>query len=215
MLAVSDTGIGMDAATRERIFEPFFTTKELGKGTGLGLSTVYGIVQQSGGGTRRLQRAGPRHHVQDLPAAGGRRRPTAARPRQPAIAAAGTETILLVEDEPALRALTRADPGVGRLHRARSRQRRGSAGARSPSTTGPFDLLLTDVVMPGMNGRELADARRASCGPSMQGALHVRATRTTPSCGTACSMTGSRFISKPYAPSELRRKVRETLGGWP
>src|SRR2546425_610995 len=155
MLAISDTGCGMDAETQSRIFEPFFTTKELGKGTGLGLSTVYGIVRQSGGhiwvysepgqGTAfkiYLPRNGQALHVE---------KPT------PGLAESwrGTETILLVEDEDALRELTRhileAD-GYAVLEADRPDKTIEVAVGHC----GPIHLMLTDMVMPGMNGVVLA-----------------------------------------------------------
>jgi two-component system cell cycle sensor histidine kinase/response regulator CckA len=122
MLAVSDTGTGMDAATRARIFEPFFTTKEKGKGTGLGLATVFGIVQQSGGHIGVYSEPGraPRSRSTS-------RAPTGP-PRWPASSSAGrrragSETILLVEDEDQVRAVARHPPAL-RLQRARSLERR-------------------------------------------------------------------------------------------
>ena len=109
MLAVSDTGIGMDAQTLARIFEPFFTTKEKGKGTGLGLATVYGIVKQSGGSHLGLQRAGHGHDVQGLPPAGRAAPSCRASTQAPAAEPArGTETILLVEDDEQVRAPARS-----------------------------------------------------------------------------------------------------------
>ena len=175
MLAISDTGAGMDAATRARIFEPFFTTKETGKGTGLGLSTVFGIVEQSGGtiwvtselgrGTTfkvYLPRADGRGRSATA-ASGGRRRPRAQR----------TETILLVEDDEQVRTVDAHDPRATRLHGARgdATAARRCAGLREPRQR-QIDLLLTDVVMPRMSGRELAE-RVARLRAGAEGALHV------------------------------------------
>ena len=150
---------GMDAETQARIFEPFFTTKEPGKGTGLGLATVYGIVKQSGGDISVYSEPGRGHDVQDLPAA----RSEAPEP-QPAdvgdagVAPGGTETILLVEDEDDVRELVARGPRAQRLHGARGARTATEALAdRASSTPAPIDLLLTDVVMPQMSGRELAE----------------------------------------------------------
>src|SRR5882672_8996496 len=161
MLIVSDTGSGMDAQTQAHIFEPFFTTKEQGRGTGLGLATVYGFVKQSGGYvwvqsepgvgstfTIYLPQVGealPRAHTKD----GG------------AALARGAETILLVEDEESLRTLTRSqleDSGYTVLE-----ANCGSEAIRiARQHRGPIHLLLTDVVMPGMNGRAVAEVLTAS-----------------------------------------------------
>jgi PAS domain S-box-containing protein len=210
MLAVSDTGIGMDALTRERIFEPFFTTKELGKGTGLGLSTVYGIVQQSEGGL--FVYSEPGHgttfkvylpQVDEIPA-----KPLILDSRDQS----GTETILLVEDEPALRALTkRVLSSVG--YTVIDAPSGEEALAKLTAHDGPVHLMLTDVVMPGMNGRELA-VRVAELRPEIK-VLYASGYTDDAIFRHGVLDDGSRFISKPYAPSELRRKVRETLGGWP
>jgi PAS domain S-box-containing protein len=206
MLAMSDTGIGMDEATRERIFEPFFTTKEIGKGTGLGLSTVYGIVQQSEGGLFVYSEPGRGTTfkvylplVDDTPDV-----PLAIE----ADNQSGTETILLVEDEPALRALTRRvlssagytviDAGSG-----------DDALKTLAAFSGPVHLMLTDVVMPGMNGRDLA-TRVAALRPDIK-VLYASGYTDDAIFRHGVLDDGSRFISKPYAPGELRRKVREAL----
>jgi PAS domain S-box-containing protein len=161
MLIVSDTGSGMDAQTQAHIFEPFFTTKEQGRGTGLGLATVYGFVKQSGGYVWVQSEPGvgstftiylplvgealPRAHTKD----GG------------AALARGAETILLVEDEESLRTLTRSqleDSGYTVLE-----ANCGSEAIRiARQHRGPIHLLLTDVVMPGMNGRAVAEVLTAS-----------------------------------------------------
>jgi CheY-like chemotaxis protein len=209
MVAVSDTGTGMDEATRQRIFEPFFTTKELGKGTGLGLSTVYGIVQQSGGSIWVYSEPGRGTTFKIyLPRVDDSAPPEAA--AAPVAAAPGTETILLVEDEPALRGLTRRileSGGYTVIEASHGLE----ALERLEAHTGPLDLVLTDVVMPGMNGRELA-------GRVLERRPDVRVLYASGYTDDAILRHGvldaaSRFISKPYTPSELKRKVREVLDG--
>ncbi len=206
MLSISDTGVGMDEATRERIFEPFFTTKEPGKGTGLGLSTVYGIVQQSEGGLFVYSEPGQGTTVKVyLPRVDQS-------PAEPARAAggegSGNETILLVEDEPALRALTRrmlSSAGYTVLE-AGSGDEALAVLARHEGTV---HLMFTDVVMPGMNGRDLA-RRVAEIRPAVK-VLYASGYTDDAIFRHGVLDDGSRFISKPFAPGELRRKIREIL----
>jgi PAS domain S-box-containing protein len=207
MLAVSDTGIGMDEATRQRIFEPFFTTKDIGKGTGLGLSTVYGIVQQSEGGL--FVYSEPGHGttfkvylplVDEVPA------PPPALER---VDERGTETILLVEDEPALRSLTKrilSSAGYAVL----DAESGDHALALLAEHDGPVHLVLTDVVMPGMNGRDVA-TRVTALRPGIR-VLFASGYTDDTIFRHGVLDDGSCFISKPYGPGELRRKVREALG---
>ena len=160
MIAVTDTGVGMDQPTLERAFEPFFTTKDVGKGTGLGLSQVYGFVRQSAGHVRIYSELGegttvkiylPRH-VGDEDAARGRRN----RRRQPR-ARSAPRRILVVEDDDALRAYTVEILTRARLSRA-GRRRTAPPRCEMLDSAADVDLLFTDVVMPGgMNGRQLAD----------------------------------------------------------
>ena len=207
MLAVSDTGVGMDEATRQRIFEPFFTTKELGKGTGLGLSTVYGIVQQSEGGLFVYSEPGrgttfkvylPQvDEVPDVPL------PIDIGDQ------GGTETVLLVEDEPALRALTKrvlSSAGYTVIDAGNGEEALQTLAAFEA----PVHLMLTDVVMPGMNGRDLA-TRVVALRPQIK-VLFASGYTDDAIFRHGVLDDGSRFISKPYAPAELRRKVREALG---
>jgi PAS domain S-box-containing protein len=207
MVAVSDTGTGMDEATRQRIFEPFFTTKELGKGTGLGLSTVYGIVQQSGGSIWVYSEPGQGSTFKIyLP-----RVDDAARAAPPAVlapVARGTETVLLVEDERALRNLTKRileSGGYTVLEASDGEQ----ALLRLEAHPAVVHLLLTDVVMPGMNGRELA-ARVAALRPGIK-VLYASGYTDDAILRHGVLDAGSRFISKPYTPTEIKRKVRHAL----
>jgi signal transduction histidine kinase/ActR/RegA family two-component response regulator len=157
ILSFSDTGCGMDKETLARIFEPFFTTKEPGKGTGLGLSTVYGIVKQNGGYISAYSEPGQGTTFKIyLPQAEGTVQSTPAVRTAEILPPRGSETILLVEDEEALRTLARnclENQGYCVLEAADG----NAAIATAEKHSGPIQLLLTDVIMPGMNGRDLAD----------------------------------------------------------
>jgi hypothetical protein len=206
MLSVRDDGCGMDAATRDRIFEPFFTTKEVGRGTGLGLATVYGIIQQSDGAIR----------VESQPGLGSTFRiylprvdePAAAGDAGPDLAAAGRETVLLVEDEDVVRALeieVLAARGYHVLAAADAREALALAADRE----GPIALLVTDVVMPGRSGRELAHEflRRRPGTP----VLYVSGYANDAFVSRGLLEGGSWFLQKPFSPEALAGKVREIL----
>ncbi len=209
MLAVGDTGHGMDAATLARIFEPFFTTKEAGKGTGLGLAMVYGIVEQSGGHIAVESEVG-RGTVFTiyLP-----RIDEVAEPSEPATDAGaaprGSETVLLVEDDESLRALAREIlivQGYTVLEAARPSQ----ALRLNQSHRGPIHLVLTDVVMPEMNGRALAN-QLLTARPALK-VLFMSGYTDSAIVHHGVLAPGTHFLQKPFTPRGLSRKVREVLG---
>ncbi|MGE5567585.1 MAG: response regulator [Rhodospirillales bacterium] len=209
VLALSDTGVGMDAEVKSHLFEPFFTTKGKGKGTGLGLSTVYGIVKQchgeividsevGRGTTVRIyfpvaEVPGRRHHeVESQSTAAGK----------------GTETILLVEDEEEVRRLARE-----MLARQGYRVIEAGSGAEAMriwhKRRGSIDMLLTDVVMPRMSGRELADKMRESR-PDLK-VMYMSGYTDDVIARHGVLDSGTAFLSKPFTSEALSRKVRSVL----
>ena len=208
MVAVSDTGHGMDQSTMSRIFEPFFTTKELGKGTGLGLSTVYGIVKQSGGNIWVYSEVGrgttfkiylPR--VDDL-AEEYRKTIEDAKPGK------GTETILLVEDEAMLRKLA-CQTLKSNGYRILEASNGDEAIAISSQYQGEIELLLTDVIMPGMNGRELS-TRLLETRPNLR-VLFMSGYTDDAIVHQGVLDESANFIQKPFSPDSLAQKVRAVL----
>jgi PAS domain S-box-containing protein len=208
LLAVSDTGCGMDAETQKRIFEPFFTTKEVGKGTGLGLSTVYGIVKQSNGFIWIYSEPG--HGTtfkiylpavdEDVQAA-----KTKSRPVQQRI---GVETILLVEDAAPLRALTNKVlelSGYTVLAAGNLDEALKMAEARNWAV----HLLLTDVIMPGGSGPDVADRLKERC-PDLK-ILYMSGYTGTAMAHQGILKSGNPLLQKPYSPDALLQKVREVL----
>jgi len=210
MLAVTDTGTGMDAGTLTHMFEPFFTTKERGKGTGLGLATVYGIVKQSNGYIWVESALGkgsafqiylPRHEGQ--PAAEVLKTGIAENLR-------GSESILLAEDSEALRKLAQSNlESAGfRVMSAQSGEEALAIATRHASI---FDLLLTDVVMPGMNGRVLAE-QLLPRQPGMK-VLYMSGYTDSFIAGHGVLEPGTYLLHKPFTEEILIRKVREVLDG--
>jgi PAS domain S-box-containing protein len=208
VLAVTDTGHGMDAATRARIFEPFFTTKEVGKGTGLGLATVYGNVKQAKGWVAVDSRVGEGSSFRIfLPRAEGTAdviiSPMPAEPRQ-----RGSETILLVEDEPSLRDLARrALESAG--YTVLSCPDGQAAAEASRHYSGPIDLVVTDLVMPVMNGRQLAGELRRNR-PGLPVLFMSGYTESTVA-NLGGLDSGEELLDKPFVPDDLTGKVREML----
>ncbi len=208
-MTIADTGHGMDAGTRERIFEPFFTTKEDGRGTGLGLATVDRIVRQSAGhiGVRSEPGRGAAFEIL-LPAVAAPLEPTVVGEisRTPG----GSETVLVVEDEPGIRALLAEilESGGYRVLAAGRGQDALDLLARSP---GPVHLLLTDVVMPGMSGRDLAD-RLQPTRPGLK-ALFISGYTPEEVSRRGVVSSGSAFLQKPFSSEALLRKVRGVLDG--
>ena len=208
LLAVRDNGHGMDAETRSHLFEPFFTTKEKGKGTGLGLSTVYGIVKQSGGSIT----------VESFPGRGTTFRIYFPRveqeiPRVPGSGEAidsahGRETILLVEDEPAVRGLVHE---TLRLHGYTVLEARHGIEAllTSAKYVGPIHLLLTDVVMPQMSGPEVAE-KILTVRPEIK-VLYMSGYPDHPVFDQDGVSRQTGFLPKPFSPPVLAQKVREVL----
>jgi PAS domain S-box-containing protein len=209
VLEVSDTGIGMDDATREHIFEPFFTTKEVGKGTGLGLSMVYGVVRQSGG----------QIEVESAPGEGATFRiylpsveameEDAARSAASANPVTGHETVLIVEDDEAVRDLIAQT--LGRLGYTVLASSSGEAALEESKKFGKkIDLMISDLVMPGMSGRDLA-RRLARRQPYLR-VLYISGYADEAIVQEASMERRASFLAKPFSPGELEQAVRRTLG---
>lgn len=210
MVAVTDTGIGMDSGVLPHIFEPFFTTKPREKGTGLGLSTVYGIVKQSGGSIFVYSEAGRGTTfkiyfplIEDMTGVLKPRLAAVATPR-------GSETILVVEDEEGVRMLVRtilAAHGYKVLQASRGKEALEVLAAQ----TAPVDLMITDVVMPEMSGRELAH-HAAAVWPGMK-VLYMSGYTDEAIVQHGVLDSGTPFLQKPFTHDALTRRVREVLEG--
>jgi two-component system cell cycle sensor histidine kinase/response regulator CckA len=213
VLAVSDTGVGMDAPTQARIFEPFFTTKERGKGAGLGLSTVYGIVKQSGGYIWCYSEPGlgttfkiylPRV---DRPASGETTDRALA-----AVAARGSETVLLVEDEGGVREIARrvlVRQGYSVLVASNGR----AALSLAAQHQGEIDLLLTDVVMPELGGPDLA--RELTCARPGLKVLWMSGYTNSDVIRRGILTDAVTLLQKPFEPDDLAIRVRNVLDARP
>jgi PAS domain S-box-containing protein len=208
MVAVSDTGHGMSRETQARIFEPFFTTKEMGKGTGLGLSTVYGIVKQSGGYIWVYSEPGRGSTFKVYLPRVTETAEAAAEPPAPAVPARGSETVLLVEDEDSVRELVQELlESVG--YEVLTAARPAEALRLAADYAGPLHLLLTDVVMPQMDGPELAQRLR-NLRPDVR-VLYVSGYSPGIVADHGVLEHGGTFLQKPFSAEALETKVRETL----
>ena len=206
LLTVSDTGAGMSEETRAHAFEPFFTTKEVGKGTGLGLAVVHGIVVQSGGEISVSSRPGLGSSFElRFPAAG--EDPVALRDSETARPESGHETVLLVEDETAVRDLARRMLELAGYSVVSASS--GEEAERLFGDLGSVDVLVTDLVMPGMNGRELADRLRRGR-PDLCVVLMSGYSQDAEALD-GLRAAGAAFVEKPFTSSALVSEVRGVL----
>ena len=205
--SVSDTGCGMDAQTMAHAFEPFFTSKRAGHGTGLGLSIVYGLIAQAGGSIKLTSQVGNGTVVEVfLPAV--QKTPARRSSKQPSAMSTGTETVLLVEDEGQVRNLIR-EVLTGLGYKVLEYSNPYEAVALCEHYEGRIDLLLTDLVMPQMNGSELASRIRGTR-PEMR-VLCVSGYSMEAVVKRGIQLPGRIFLEKPFTPTVLAERVREAL----
>jgi CheY-like chemotaxis protein len=208
LLAVTDEGVGMDEATMERLFEPFFTTKDRGQGTGLGLATVYGIVKQSGGHIWVSSEPGQGATFKVFLPRADQDDPVEEALRIRETVAGGTETVLVVEDEEAVRLLTRTileKAGYRVVDASDARQ----AEALFEQDASRFQLLVTDVIMPGLTGPELFQ-RLAQRRPDLK-VLYVSGYTDDAIVHQRQLTVGVGFLQKPFTADALTRRVRAVL----
>jgi len=212
MLAVSDTGTGMTDEVQARLFEPFFTTKELGKGTGLGLSTVYGIVKQSKGHILVYSELGRGTTFKIYFPCVDEAAEKLSRPPAKAVAIRGTETVLVVEDQEAVRSIVRAvlrSGGYSVLEASHG----GEALLIFERHKGRIDLVVSDMVMPQMSGPDLIQ-RLQAVKPGVKSLYMSGYTSGTVSLAENWD-PNTPFIEKPFGPGAFLRKVREVLDSSP
>jgi PAS domain S-box-containing protein len=206
MLAVSDTGSGMDEATQRRLFEPFFTTKEVGKGTGLGLSTCYGIIKQSGGYIWVYSEPGHgsvfKIYLPRVDALAADPAPNGER-----ASLEGSETVLLVEDDPRVRSAVKRMLELYGYHTLVAADAR-EAMALAERHAGPIAVVLTDVVMPLSSGPQVAERLRRRFGCKV---LFMSGYTDHAVLRSGVTQPGHSFIQKPFSPEGLARKLREVL----
>jgi len=199
----------MDRETQARIFEPFFTTKEKGKGTGLGLSTVYGIIKQSGGYVFAQSEVGRGTTFRIyLPRVEDSTEPCSVQASQ--TASGGSETVLLVEDEESVRQLVR-ETLQAKGYKVLEAENGEAALLIASGHQGSIDMLITDVVMPGMSGRELS--KRLCEVRSKTKVLYLSGYTEDAIMHQGVFETGTAFLQKPFTLQMLSRKVRDVLRG--
>jgi two-component system cell cycle sensor histidine kinase/response regulator CckA len=212
MLTVSDAGIGMNADTLEHIFEPFFTTKEVGKGTGLGLSMIYGIIKQSGGNIYVYSEPGRgttfKIYLPLVVEENGSRELCEAAPE----GARGSETVLMVDDDNAVRDLIRKVLELEGYTILTAHNGQGALAA-CEAHQGRIDLLITDVVMPDVSGRELAERLTQECSETK--VLYISGYTDDAIVRHGVLQEGTHFLQKPFTPQALVRKVRAVLDANP